>query len=199
MITDPEEDYARGWVPFLGQKIFLDSRPLIPRVETEFWAEKAISAIQGTARVLDLFAGSGCIGIAVLAHVPGATVDFGELEARHFPTIEKSLRENGIDPSHTRMIQTDVWSNIHDHYDVILANPPYLAVLNPGLALEPPEALLAEDGGFALIEKTLAGARDHLNLRGVLWIEHDSAQAERIKGEHHPDQFGRMRYTVFHA
>ena len=37
--------YVIGWQPFLGLKIYLDSRPLIPRTETEWWAEQLISAL----------------------------------------------------------------------------------------------------------------------------------------------------------
>lgn len=212
MITDPEEDYARGWVPFLGTTIYLDSRPLIPRVETEYWVEKAIAMIYHSARpmkVLDLFAGSGAIGIAVLVKVPGAAVDFGEIEPRHFPTIEKSLRENQTSSDvRYRFIHTNVWSGIAERYSVILANPPYIAhdtIVDQSLSHEPAEALFADDSGFALIEKTLRGVRAHLNPGGVLWLEHDPGQSRRIStlavdlgltAATHKDQFGLERYSV---
>lgn len=211
MITDPAEDYARGWVPFLGAKIFLNSHPLIPRVETEYWTEKVTAMIYHSTRpmkVLDLCAGSGAIGVAVLARVPGASVDFGEIETRHFPTIKKTLKENSINLARARFFDTDVWSGITDRYDFILANPPYIArdaMVDPSLAHEPAEALFADDSGFALIEKTLRGAREHLNPGGQLWLEHDPGQSLRIATlatflnltiTTHSDQFGRERYTV---
>ena len=86
-------DYVIGWKPFLDCKIFLDSHPLIPRAETEYWVEQAITEIQESkkagagTRHLDLFAGSGAIGIAVLKHLPQVGVDFGEIDAAHPPTI----------------------------------------------------------------------------------------------------------------
>lgn len=177
--------YVIGWVPFLGQKIFLDSKPLIPRTETEFWVEQALKETRGT-RLLDLFAGSGCIGIAALAHCPDAHVDFGEIETRHFPTIEKSLRGNKIDEARTNCIETDVWSGISDRYDVIFANPPYLARQSTAVQEsvrehEPSEALFAQDDGYALIEETIRGARDHLAPGGVIWIEHDPQQAAQVR------------------
>ena len=68
--------YLIGWTPFLNTKIWLDSHPLIPRPETEFWVERAITSMRENAqdtlgflaepaKVLDLCAGSGCIGVAM--------------------------------------------------------------------------------------------------------------------------------------
>lgn len=207
MITDPSEDYARGYVDFLGCTIFLDSHPLIPRTETEFWTEKAAGMIYHTGRrvrVLDLFAGSGCVGIAVLKHALNTQVDFGEKETRHFPTIQKSLAANNL-TSDVGYLETDVWSGVPGRYDFVLANPPYVAVLTPGLGQEPPEALYAADGGFALIEKTVRGAAAHLAEGGQLWLEHDPEHAPRLASlgaelgfsvETHQDQYGIPRYSV---
>ena len=208
--TDTPDAYHIGWVPFYGAKIFLDSRPLIPRPETEWWVEKAVAAMHPGAHALDLFAGSGCCGIAVLTHVPDSSVDFGEIEARHFPTITKSLAANGIDLQRTRLIPTDVFSGITDQYDLILANPPYIArdsteVEQSVTDHEPHEALFAADAGFALIAATLSGARQRLAPGGQLWVEHDPGQSAALAHKAaevglvcttHHDQYGLARYSV---
>ena len=186
--TAEPEEYEIGWKPFLDTEVFLDSRPLIPRNETEHWVEKAIAEIpsEKPLKCLDLFAGSGAIGIAVLKHRPLTHVDFGEINPAHFPTIGKSLLKNGIAESRTRFIETDVWSNITDTYDYIFANPPYLSKnrlerIQPSvLAHEPHTALFAEEDGFALIRKTIEDARKHLSEGGVLWIEHEPEHVEAI-------------------
>ncbi len=112
--------YLIGHTPFLGCRIYLDSHPLIPRPETEYWVEKAIAQIQSQndghpmsiIRVLDLCAGSGCVGVAVAKAVPMARVDFCEIDARHHPTITRNLRENGIDESRTRIFGGNLFENI---------------------------------------------------------------------------------------
>lgn len=199
------EAYQVGHVPFLGATIYLDSHPLIPRTETEWWTEKAIEEIKKVSapRVLDLFAGSGCIGSAVLKHIPGAHVTFGEFDATHIPTIERNLRENNIDPDRARVVQTDVYSNIKGTFHFILANPPYLSrarierIQNSVLEYEPVGALFADDDGFAFIDATIAGLPEHLAPDGQCWIEHEPEHASRIhNATTYKDQYGVVRYSV---
>lgn len=215
MNNDEPEAYQIGHVPFLGVTVFLDSHPLIPRTETEWWVEKVVQStelrVEREIRVLDLFAGSGCVGLAILKHLPHARVTFGEFEPRHLPTIEKNIRENGFDPSRARVVQTDVWSAIDGTFDLVLANPPYLSrarldrIEASVLEHEPVEALFAEDDGFALIDATIQGLPTHLAQGGAAWIEHEPEHSVRIHAEAgrlslppttHQDQYGVERYSV---
>lgn len=216
--------YLIGYMPFLGTTIWLDSRPLIPRPETEYWLEKAIAAIKtfpvprttlGTSRgeasgcrVLDLCAGSGCIGVAVAVHVPESHITFGEVDSEHLPTIEKNCLLNEVD--HFTIRTSDLFSQIDDRFDFILSNPPYI---DPALdrtqasvkAFEPHQALYGGKGGGELIERIIKEAPDHLNPGGQLWIEHEPEQAALIAAlgtasgftvSTLPDQYGTLRYSV---
>lgn len=205
--------YLMGHVPFLDCTIHLDSQPLIPRPETEFWVEKAIADIKRAAatppRILDLCAGSGCIGVAVAKAVPAATVDFVELQPKHLPTIWKNLAANVFgnndadysltqakddEPKYSirreyfgQVLAGDLFSALpaDPQYDYILTNPPYI---DPALDRteasvkdhEPAEALYGGRGGVDLITQIVAAAPAHLNPDGQLYLEHEPEQVEAI-------------------
>ncbi|MEK9176846.1 MAG: hypothetical protein AAB923_00965 [Patescibacteria group bacterium] len=133
---------------------------------------------------------------------------------RHFPTIAKNLEANSIGPGRARIIETDVWSGIIDRYDAVLANPPYLSksrlsrIEDSVLEHEPPEALFADDDGFALIGRAIVGLPAHLAFRGAAWIEHEPEHAERIlkaaaesglAAKTFTDQYGIMRFSRLRA
>ncbi len=202
--------YVIGHIPFLDTQIFLDSHPLIPRPETEFWVEDVLKTMTPNAKVLDLCAGSGCIGVAVLKALPDSRVDFVELNASHHPTIIRNLQENDILPFRARIFGGDLFENVTDTYDFILTNPPYIdrtlgRTDESVLRHEPHDALFADNGGLALIERIIMKASEHLTPHGILVIEHEPEQSASIRtlGMTHgfttitkQDQYGVERYTL---
>ncbi|TSC96147.1 MAG: release factor glutamine methyltransferase, partial [Parcubacteria group bacterium Athens1014_26] len=127
-------DYIIGWAPFLNCKIDLSLKPLVPRTETEFWIEKAIREIKKfiqnnsrkTIKILDIFSGSGCIGVAALKNIPGSRITFSEIDPQLIKQIKISLKLNKISPKQYKLIKSDTFKNITGRYDFILANPPYI-------------------------------------------------------------------------
>lgn len=207
-------NYVIGWSPFLGCRIDLSEMPLIPRPETEYWTEKAIQTIKnsGIARpkILDLFCGSGCIGIAVLKHVPKAQVDFADIEKKYFAGIRKSLRWNKINARRAGLIRSDIFKSIGaKKYDFILANPPYIptsgrAVRKLVLSQEPKRALFAGKDGLQYIRQILREAKAHLRPGSELVFEFDPPQKRAIaayalklgwQAEFFRDQYGRWRFA----
>lgn len=205
--------YVIGHIPFLGTTIYLDSHPLIPRTETEYWVERVIEMIKDSdkdeVRILDLCAGSGCIGIAVLHRLPHAQVDFAEIDGNHIDTIYKNIERNDIDLSRTHVIQSDLFENISGSYDYILSNPPYIDPIldrtEPSVTTyEPHIALYGGTGGMECIKSILTDAPKHLKKSGTLCIEHEPEQEpfihEHARGTYavatHPDQYGVHRYSI---
>ncbi len=209
--------YLIGSIPFLNTTIQLDSHPLIPRPETEFWVEKAIKVIQNQTspvRILDLCAGSGAIGVAVASAIKTSAVDFIEIESAHLPTIAKNCRLNSIEADRVHIYQGDLFVVNTDsqlgQYDYILTNPPYIdSSLNRTeksvLDNEPSLALFGGNAGLEIINSIIIDAVHYLNPAGQLWIEHEPEQSSAIQllgqqhgfAQHtHLDQFNIERFSV---
>ncbi|HEX5774622.1 MAG TPA: peptide chain release factor N(5)-glutamine methyltransferase [Candidatus Paceibacterota bacterium] len=208
--------YVIGWVPFLGLRIDLSSRPLIPRPETEWWTSELLHDLgmrYGTRRfrLLDLCAGSGAIGLSVLAKFPNAEVAFGELEPAHTAAIKDSIALNNLDASRASVACGDLFAPFaEERFDVIATNPPYVPdgrALEPSVTdYEPASALYAGADGLSLIRRIAAEAPRHLAPAGVLWMECDIeniAEAQDLlpeggaaSAEIRNDQYGRPRVVV---
>lgn len=185
-------DYVIGHTPFLDCDIYLDGYPLIPRVETEHWVGKIISDIikdslqKETIPILDIFAGSGCIGVAILKHIKNSEVTFAEIDETLLLTIQKNIEKNELQDANSHICHSDVFTDVEGEFDYIFANPPYIdkdkkhtdtSVVN----FEPHLALFADDGGMAYVERTFLEAVIHLRPRGVLLIEFDALEIDRIE------------------
>lgn len=182
--------YVIGTQPFLGLTIHLDTRPLIPRPETEWWVEMLIQNITAKDltkpyRILDLCSGSGAIGCALLQALPNATVTFAEIDPVHVPLIKKNILANGLPLERTHVVVSDVWSGLTgETFDIIATNPPYIRtdrILEKSVTnFEPSRALFAGEDGLTVIREILKGSSEHLKEEGVLWLECDSEHADDV-------------------
>lgn len=217
--------YVVGSVPFLGLTIYLDSHPLIPRSETEWWTDQFLAYLEAKLpsklahplgseaskfSFLDLCAGSGAIGCAALARLPQAQVYFGEVDPAHASTIRKNVDfvSPHFNPENIRI--GDLFEPFGDmRFDVIAVNPPYIPSDRPLPAsvagYEPPLALFAGDDGLDLIRRIASALPAHLTKAGVAWIECDSAHAaeacalfaaQGLSAEIRNDQYDRPRVLV---
>lgn len=204
--------YVIGHIPFLGLSIDLASRPLIPRPETEWWTEKLAAHI-GTKdiRVLDLCAGSGAIGLALLKHCPNARVSFGELVLEHARTIRKNLERNGLDSSRADIRTGNLFEPFEgERFDLIATNPPYIPETRPlpesVSTFEPSEALYSGGDGLGVISSITKEAKEHLLPSGEVWMECDIenieeaakllAESGALRTEIQNDQYERPRFVV---
>jgi release factor glutamine methyltransferase len=189
---DPPKAYQRGSVKFLGCAIGLSEKVLIPRPETGFWAKRAIKDLKKSKdvlKVLDIFSGSGCVGISVLKNAKNSAVDFSDTDPGAVRQIKKNLEENGIEKTRYRIYLSDIFSGLPEikKYDAILANPPYVdparisEVQASVLDYEPHIALFGGKRGMAIIKKFLKQARNRLNDQGFIYLEFDPSQKNEIE------------------
>lgn len=183
-------EYVLGHVDFLGAKINLSQRPMIPRPETAFWVARAIEELRGKKgelRLADTFAGSGNVGVALLTHLPNAAVDISEFDPVLKEQIEKNLVLNDIDPKRVKVISGSVLEGLTSEYDAIFAVPPYvpydaLPDLDPEMIeYEPHLAFFAHENGHEFHRALITDAWDLLKDGGTLYMETDMDHNEAIR------------------
>ncbi len=179
--------YIVGTREFFSLEFKVTPAVLIPRPETELLVEIALERIglDSVRSVLDLGTGSGCIAITIAKHRPRARVVAVDRSAAALAVA----RENSVchGTSNVELMQSDWFAALGDRrFDLIVANPPYIATDDPhlrsgDLRAEPIDALAAGTDGLDCIRTIVAAAPRHLNYGGTLAFEQGYDQAPRCR------------------
>jgi release factor glutamine methyltransferase len=145
--------YIRGKVMFYGREFKVDSRVLIPRPESEAIIELLKNFAQHiplqNLSIADIGTGSGCLGITVALELQTSRVDCYDISADALIVAKANAKSHGI---RTRLFKEDLLSGANrDHYDVILANLPYVPddyPVNKAVRFEPHTAVFAGKDGL---------------------------------------------------
>ena len=188
--------YIEGKWGFLDFEVQVGEGVLIPRQDSEAICLKAIDLLKGQAApaVLDLCAGSGCLGLAVKSRCPAARVTAVEKSAEALPWLQKNAAEAlpGFDAAHPALNvqQGDVfqWNKgqAEGQFDLILANPPYLTAeemrtLQPEVEFEPAMALDGGEDGLDFYRHIAEAYRPRTKPGGWLVMEFGWQQWEPVK------------------
>lgn len=182
--------YLIGEWEFYGISLDITRAVLIPRPDTEVLAERAIEAARGFSepRVLDLCAGSGCVGLAIAKHVPGAWVLLGELDKDAARVCRRNIRrcDLGSRVSVMRLDAREAPAEQLGLFSVIACNPPYIPtgdIPSLDVSVRDYEPHLALDGGadgLDFYRAVCGGWRAALKPYGKLLFEVGIAQAEPV-------------------
>jgi len=183
-----------GWAEFCGLRIEVDPGVFVPRRRTEFLVGQAVALLRQAAPphrrqaagpravVVDLCCGTGALGVAVAAALPGVELHATDLD----PAAVACARRN-VEPVGGRVHQGDLDeplpAGLRGRVDLLLANVPY--VPTDEVALLPAEARLHEpraalDGGpdgLDLLRRVAAAAPRWLAPGGHLLLETSDRQA----------------------
>jgi release factor glutamine methyltransferase len=186
--------YLTGETEFMGLRLRVDSRVLIPRPETEILVEEAIRVIrdsrQPAPRILDIGTGAGNIPIALAVHLglPQADISSVDISEDCLALARANARAHRV-ANRIAFLKSDLFERFRpgeDRFHFIISNPPYIPAeefdaLPENVRREPPAAFLAGDKGLYFYRKIEAGARVFLAAGGCLFLETGAGQAQDLR------------------
>lgn len=182
--------YLCGSWPFLDFELAVGPGVLCPRADTEVVAEAAAGLLAGVQKpkVLDLCAGTGCLGLGVKRFCPDAVVTSLEKSPEAFRYLEQNAKDALHRPAATP-VQGDLftyWETLPEgELDLIVSNPPYLTAaemqqLQPEVAREPAMALEAGADGLVFYRAIAEHYQKALRPGGALALEIGWQQREAV-------------------
>ena len=168
--------YVIGNVNFYGNIFKVNKSVLIPRFETEELVENTISLIKEyfnyPISIIDLGCGSGCIGITLKKKLSNVNVTLLDISTDALIVAKENAKSLNADVS---FIQSDMWDNVIDKYDVVISNPPYIRndekIEDIVLNNEPKLALFVGLDGLELYRKIRKNLLNHVNNRFLVAFE----------------------------
>ena len=154
--------YITGEKGFYGFVFKVGAGVLIPRPETEHLVEESLEFIKEkkllAPRILDLGAGSGCIGFSILKNCPEATLVSVENSAEAARYWKENCELLGLYTRSELIFQSaiEIDESKMGRFDIIVANPPYISSADTAVEanvkkFEPAAALFADNGGLSLL------------------------------------------------
>ena len=179
--------YLLGEAEFRGRVFQVTPVVLVPRPETEILIELALDRLKvlpNPAQVLDLGTGSGIVAVSLAQESQASAVCAVDLSAAALDVARNNARRLR---AQVEFFQGDWYAPLAGRrFDLIVANPPYIAADDPhlagdGLPFEPRMALTDAADGLSCIRRILTGAGAHLQPGGWLLFEHGYDQGEACR------------------
>lgn len=188
LMTGMPIQYVLKSTNFCGYNIVVDENVLIPRFDTEALIPIVAKELLDGDKVLDMCTGSGAIGIAIskMAEENGKSVKLtiSDISPKALKVAKDNCYRNYVD---AECIESDLFENINDVYDIIVCNPPYIKAadyetLEPMVKdFEPKTALVSGETGYEYYDRIVPLLKDHLTYRGKVYFEYGIHQEDYIK------------------
>ena len=171
-------DYIINKKSFFGYDFYVDENVLIPRPETEELVQWVIddNNTGDKKKIIDLGAGSGCIGISISKSTINFDVTLADIskEALHICKINKDILDTNV-----KIIEYDLNTEFTNNklFDIIISNPPYIDYskkneIDENVSFEPHIALFApENNPLHFYKQILVFANKNLNKGGQIYLE----------------------------
>ena len=201
--------YITNKQEFMGLEFYVDNNVLIPQPDTEILVEEVINICknfnnkkldantvgvallgdpQKNIKILDLCTGSGAIGISIAKHIENCEITLSDISNEALEVANKNSIGVGFHPDpgkKIKIIQSDLFENIKDKFDIIVSNPPYIKTeviktLEKEVQNEPILALDGGQDGLDIYRRIINEAYKYLNEDGYLCLEIGYDQKEEV-------------------
>ncbi|MBI2828715.1 MAG: peptide chain release factor N(5)-glutamine methyltransferase [Acidobacteria bacterium] len=183
--------YIVGVREFWGLDFAVTPAVLIPRPETEFVVEEALSLLRssdpasGQVRVADIGTGSGCVAIALACEVPGCRLVASDISLEALVVAGANAVRHGV-ANRVEFVATSYLDGVDGRFEVMTANPPYVKdgdkpALSPAVRHEPEVALFGGAQGLRDVIGVLDTAAEKLTPGGWLVLEFGYGQEEHVE------------------
>ena len=174
--------YLLGEWDFYGRTFTVTPDVLIPRPETEELVEEARSFLTGSENVLDLCTGSGCVGITLALELPGLSVTLGDISEPALAVARENAKR--YPSANVSIVYDDALSPSENRYDMIVCNPPYVALSDPlsddVSRYEPSLALFGGEDGLDFYRAILRHRLSLLPSGGRIVFECGETQSRKV-------------------
>jgi release factor glutamine methyltransferase len=179
--------YILGRWSFMGLPFLVRPGVLIPRDDTELLCSLALEAARagGFSKGLDLCTGSGCLAVS-LALLGKLRMTASDISPEALQLAKENARLNGAEEL-VQVVESDLWQNLREEYDLIVTNPPYIpseeisSLQREVREYEPHLALDGGTDGLDFYRAIAAGAFGHLRPGGMLLAEVGQGQAQEAE------------------
>lgn len=165
---------------FYNHEFAITEDVLVPRPETESLVDEACKRAPKNGTVLELGTGSGCVAISIQAARNDVRVTATDISA---PALLVARENNDRIRSSVQFIQSDMWENIRDSYDCIVANLPYIPqkkTINIEAQYEPTQAIFGGADGLDFYRKLFASCANYCTKDAWIIIEAEPEQKNEL-------------------
>lgn len=185
LLNHEPAQYIVGQAPFYGRTFKVNKNVLIPEAETAELVEWVLATMPpDPLKVLDLGTGSGIIGITLALERPRWDVTLSDISSAALNVARQNMTTFGLK---LPLIQSDLFANISQQFDLIVTNPPYIdradtdMIDQAVLANEPALALFANEHGLGFYHRLFKTIGRYLRTNGQLFGETGYDQEESIQ------------------
>ena len=203
--------YITNVQSFYGENFFVNENVLIPQPDTEVLVEKAIEIINKNVdatlsnfdeecknneatignfessklKILDLCTGSGAIAISIKKNTTNTEIYASDISENALEVATKNAKKILKDENKIKFIQSDMFKNINEKFDMVVSNPPYIRTdeikyLARDVQNEPTLALDGGKDGLDFYRIIRENIDKYLNFNGYLLMEIGYDQMDEV-------------------